>query len=174
MLAPVADVSVSDDSGAQLGLHAGATRDVLGLHLPQMKGIQRSLTGRALLDRAAASAEDAEAEPPSELATPDYLARLLAALRARLLAAAPVLEPWLRPRSRQAPEAPPRLPPIAWHPGTPRLAAAACSGSVHVYEATRGGGGAAALSEQTVLAHDLQHQARPLLLFFILVEPGYV
>ncbi len=117
-----------------------------------------TLKAHAILDRPAASAEDAEAEPPTEHATPDYLSRLLAALRARLLAAAPVLEPWLRLRSHQGPKAPPCLPPIAWHPGTPRLAAAACSGSVHICEATRGGGGAA-LSEQTILAHDLQHQA---------------
>lgn len=131
----------------------------LKLLAPASNETHISLKAHAVLECAAASAEDVEAEPPVEHATPDYLARLLAALRARLLAAALVLEPWLRPRSRPGPEAPPRLPPIAWHPGTPRLAAAACSGSVHVYEATRGGGGAAALSEQTVLAHDLQCQA---------------
>ena len=163
-LAPVADLSVSADSEAQHSHHAGARGVLLCLQLPLLNTTV-PLTAYARQDRAAASAEDAEAELPSEHATPDFLAGLLAALRARLLAAAPVLEPWLRLRAQQGPEAPPSLPPIAWHPGTPRLAAASCSGSVHVYEATRGGGGGgAALSEQTVLAHGLQRQARLLLL----------
>ena len=52
---------------------------------------------------------------------------------------------------------PARLPPIAWQPSTPRLAAASTSGRVHIYEVLHGSGGAQ-LQEQKVLAHKDQRQ----------------
>ena len=102
--------------------------------------------------------QEAEGQQTCSDPAPSFVSRLLAAVRLRVLAAAPGLEPWLRERPQTSTwEASPRLPPIAWHPSTPRLAAASTSGRVHIYEVLHGSGGAQ-LQEQKVLAHKDQRQ----------------
>jgi len=107
-------------------------------------------------------AGQAEGALPSEPEAPDLAARLLSALQSRLLAAAPFLAALLRAwQHRAAPQAPPQaLPPLAWHPATPRLAAADSAGGVHVYEVTLGGAGGAKVAEDKVLCHARQRLVR--------------